>query len=485
VTAVAVPAATPVEERRPFRLPGPMWMWAVATVVVAVSVARWVSGNEDLTSPSVFSLAVRTAAPIALAGLGGLYAERSGTVNIGLEGMMVLGTVFGGWWAWEFGNPWMGIIGGIIGGMLGGLLLGVATVTFGINHIVAGFAINILAPGVARFMANVLFVGEEGGSLTNSPGFNGRIGSFTMPWLSGGSFFGMSTPDPLGRIASWEWFVVSDVAGLLKGLTTELRFDILLVVVLFAASVYVLWRTPFGLRLRSAGERPSAADSLGVKVVLYRYIGVAISGGLAGFGGAVLVISSGRYGQGQTAGRGFLGLAALVVGNWRPASVAAGAGLFGFFDGLTLRLSSDELVIALLLAVAILLAVAAVYGTLSHPRVPVAFLTAMLAAVAMYVFLSLVTSALDGAGRTVVLLIGISAIAAVLTLLTRAGLGAVAITAAAAALALFAHRQLESMANEFVQMTPYIVTLLVVASRGQALRPPAQAGIPWRKGMQI
>jgi len=303
--------------------------------------------------------------------------------------------------------------------------------------------------------------------------------------LSGGSFFGMSTPDPLGRIASWEWFVVSDVAGLLKGLTTELRFDILLVVVLFAASVYVLWRTPFGLRLRSAGERPSAADSLGVKVVLYRYIGVAISGGLAGFGGAVLVISSGRYGQGQTAGRGFLGLAALVVGNWRPASVAAGAGLFGFFDGLTLRLSSDELVIALLLAVAILLAVAAVYGTLSHPRVPVAFLTAMLAAVAMYVFLSLVTSALDGAGRTVVLLIGISAIAAVLTLLTRAGLGAVAITAAAAALALFAHRQLESMANEFVQMTPYIVTLLVVASRGQALRPPAQAGIPWRKGMQI
>src|SRR5690606_1308354 len=151
-----------------------------------------------------------------------------------------------------------------------------------------GFAINILAPGVARFMANVLFVGQQGGSLTNSPGVTGDMGVFTMPFLSGGNFLSWTTADPLGRIAGWHWFVVSDVAGFLKGVTTGVRFDVLLAMGLFVASVFLLWHTRFGLRLRSAGERPSAADSLGVRVHLYRYIGVAISGSLAGLGGAML-----------------------------------------------------------------------------------------------------------------------------------------------------------------------------------------------------
>ena len=100
------------------------------------------------------SVAIRTAAPIAMCGLGGLYAERSGTVNIGLEGMMILGTVFGGWWGWEYG-PWVALLGGVVGGFFGGLLLAIVTTTFGVNHIVAGFAINILAPGVARFMSTI------------------------------------------------------------------------------------------------------------------------------------------------------------------------------------------------------------------------------------------------------------------------------------------------------------------------------------------
>ncbi|CAN5735998.1 hypothetical protein BH24ACT5_BH24ACT5_28950 [soil metagenome] len=336
-------------------LPGPIWVWALAAAVLAMAIARTTSDNNDLTSASTFGVAIRTAAPIAMAGLAGLWAERSGTVNIGLEGMMILGTVFGGWFAWQHG-PWFGLLGGVIGGLIGGLLLGVATITFRINHIVAGFAVNILAPGIARFMANVLFVGEQGGSLTNSPSSSGRMGEFTLPVLSGGPLFGWDTPDPLGRIADWHWFAASDLAGFVKGITTDLRYDILLGVVLFIVTAYVLWHTPFGLRLRSAGERPSAADSLGVNVRRYRYIGVAISGMLGGLGGAILATSANRYAQNMTAGRGYLGLATLVVGNWRPVGVGAAATMFGFFDGITLRLSADKLVLALLLAAAVLLA---------------------------------------------------------------------------------------------------------------------------------
>ena len=177
---------------RGLRIPGPLWLWGALATVLAMSITRAITDNDDLTSSGTMSVAIRTAAPIAMAGLGGLYAERSGTVNIGLEGMMILGTVVGGWWGWEYG-PWGALLGGAVGGLFGGLLLAVVTTTFGVNHIVAGFAINILAPGIARFMSTTLFVGEQGGSLTNSPGVTGDIGEFTMPFLAGGTFFGNET----------------------------------------------------------------------------------------------------------------------------------------------------------------------------------------------------------------------------------------------------------------------------------------------------
>ncbi|MBA3605152.1 MAG: ABC transporter permease, partial [Acidimicrobiia bacterium] len=210
-------------------------MALVVAGVLVVSASRIISDNGNLTSAGTFGVMVRTAAPIALAGLAGLFAERSGTVNIGLEGMMIMGTIFAGWWGWEWG-PWMAILGGVIGGILGGLLHAVATVTFGVNHIVSGFAINIIAPGVARFMAGLLFIDEagsgiEGGSISNSPGLSSSIGRFTLPLLSGGDLFGWQTPDPLGWLEERQWFAVSDVAGLLKGLTTDLSLDIVLVAV--------------------------------------------------------------------------------------------------------------------------------------------------------------------------------------------------------------------------------------------------------------
>jgi simple sugar transport system permease protein len=482
---VAVAAGPTPRERRPFALPGPLWLWGVLATIASMGIARLVADNNDLTSPGTFALAIRTAAPIAMAGLAGLYAERSGTVNIGLEGMLILGTAFAGWWGWEHG-PWGAVLGGVVGGLFGGLLLGIATTTFGVNHIVAGFAINIIAPGVARFMANLLFVGHQGGSLTNSPGVSGDMGVFTLPFTSGGNFFSWGTADPLGRIAGWHWFAVSDVAGFLKGVTTEVRLDILLGIGLFALSVFVLWHTPFGLRLRSAGERPSAADSLGVRVHLYRYIGCAISGMIAGLGGAMIVIHAGRYSQGQTVGKGFLGLATLVVGNWRPFGVAAGGALFGFFDGVTQRIKPESLVLALLLAAAVLLFLGTVYVFATRLVAVATFLLAGVCAFGMFVTVRALFYELGGSVWLFFawVLVGVAITAAGVVAARRVGALTPSIMAMSALGALFVYLRLDEIPDEFVPMLPYLVTLVVVASRGKALRPPAQAGEPWFKGQQ-
>ncbi|MBI5087648.1 MAG: ABC transporter permease [Actinobacteria bacterium] len=397
--------------------------------LLVMSLAREISGEDDLTSSGMFGVALRTAIPIAMAGLAGLYAERSGTVNIGLEGMMVMGTIFAGWWGWYFG-PWMALLGGLIGGMLGGLLHALATVTFGVNHIVSGFAINILAPGVARFMANELFSLEEGGSITNSPGNKGDIGRFTMPLTSGGDLFGWKSPDPLGWLERRHWFAISDISGLLRGLTANLSLDVIIAIGLIIFAWQVLWRTPFGLRLRSAGEKPSATDSLGVSVALIRYQAMALSGAMAGFGGAVLVLFSNRYQEGQTGGRGFLGLASLILGNWRPGGLLAGAGLFGYAQGITLRTDDAGLV------------------------------------------------------RTIILVAAIGMLIAVIWSLASRKWTAAIVVGALGVLGFWSYAVFKEPNNQFVYIFPYVVVLVVVSVRNQSLRPPAAEGIPYFKGQQ-
>lgn len=430
VTAEA--PVTPATPRGPMSvLADPRWRLTLIAVlgVAVMSITRLITDNDDLTSSGTFGVALRTAAPIGLAGLSGLVAERSGTINIGLDGMMVMGTIFAGWWGWEYG-PWAAIVGGILGGVIGGLVMSVATTTFGVNHIVAGVAINLIAPGVARFMASELFVGVQGGAVTSSPGNSGKIGSFTMPFLSGGDLFGWTSPDILGRIEDTGWFVLADVAGLLRGLTTAVTWDVVITIGLFFGVAYLLWHTPLGLRLRFSGERPSAADSLGVSVHKMRYIGMAISGGLAGMGGAVLVLFANRYQENQVAGRGFLGLATMIFGNWMPGGTAIGAGLFGYAQGITLRTNPGDLVRALMLAAAIGLAVTA--------------------------FWLIWNRSMRGAG----------------------------IVGAFALVTVWAYFAVEQPNNQLVFVTPYVVTLIAVTVGAQRLRPPAEEGIPWFKGMQ-
>ena len=396
--------------------------------MLVLSVSRTIADAPDMTSGATFAAAIGASAPILLAGLGGMWSERAGIVNIGLEGMMVLGTWFAGWAGWLWG-PWAALLWGGIGGALGGLLLGLATITFGVDHVVAGIAINLIAPGLCRFLSSEIFVGQADGTITQSPTMTGRMGKLTIPFLSGGEFFGHSTPDPLGWISDQRWFFISDVAGLLKGFTTDLSYSTLVALLLIPISFYLLWRTAVGLRLRSSGERPGAAESLGVPVYRIRYLAVSVSGFLAGLGGAWLVIDIRAYNQGQTAGRGFQGLAATIFGNWRPLGIFGGAGVFAYAQSLTQQIGTAP-VLALFIVAAIVFA---------------------------------------GLG---------------IRLLTKRQFIAGVIALAVVPFALYYYSITTKVSNQLVFITPYLVTLIVLAFSSQRLRPPAWDGRPWFKGME-
>src|SRR3954465_13454278 len=177
--------------------------WLVVGGLVVLSAVRAVSGENALTSSSTMAAALLLAVPIGLAGVGGLFSERSGGVNIGLEGMMILGTWGAGWAGYQWG--WgAAIVGGVLFGAVGGLLHAVVTVTFGVDHVVSGVAINILAAGLARFLSELLYTGNPaGGGVTQSPALKSRPPSVSLPVLSSG-------PDLLGHLENRHWFLVSD-----------------------------------------------------------------------------------------------------------------------------------------------------------------------------------------------------------------------------------------------------------------------------------
>ncbi|MEU8541864.1 ABC transporter permease [Streptomyces sp. NPDC048717] len=412
---VAKPSAAPAKGARR-KLTWPWILLIVAAGLVLFSLVRAVSGADDLTSVGQVSGALQLAVPIGLAGLGGLWSERAGVVNIGLEGMMILGTWFGAWAGYQWG-PWTGVVVGILGGALGGLLHAIITVTFNVNHIVSGVAINILALGFTKYLANFTFAEAEGGSSKQSPRIE-QITQITVPGLS----------DKLAELQGKHWFLISDLAGILGGLVTNLSLLTIVAILLIPATWWVLWRTAFGLRLRSCGENPVAAESLGVNVYKYKYIAVAISGGLAGLGGAFLaIVSTGIYQEGQTGGRGYIGLAAMIFGNWMPGGMALGAGLFGFTDSLKLR-GGAENVHALLLLVAVLLVIAALWQLYKKKYVA-------------------------------------------------------AVVAAVVAAGFFCwYAFTDEVPSQFVDAAPYITTLLVLALSAQRLRMPKADGLPYRKG---
>jgi simple sugar transport system permease protein len=393
--------------------------------ILVMTIAELITGTSDLTSRSTASAALRLAIPILLAGLGGLYSERSGVVNIGLEGMMIAGTWFAAWGAWMYG-PWEGVVLGIVGGAIFGLLHALATVTFNVDHIVSGVAINILGLGAMRFLSSIVYTPETGGSVIQSPPVEG-VANIDLPFLAGGNLFGWDSPDFFGWLENLDLFFISDVAGILRGFTGQINWLTIIGLALVPLTAWLLWRTPWGLRLRSCGEDPWAAESLGVPVLRMKYYGVVISGILSGLAGAFLVlVQAGIYREGMTGGRGFIGLGALIFGNWLPAGVLGGSLVFGFGD--SLRFRGPEVVKSFILAVAIGLIAYGIYS------------------------------------------------------FTRSKIRAATIQTIIGAAFLLYYLQVEEVSNQLLAALPYVITLLVLAAASQHLRMPAADGARYAKG---
>lgn len=395
------------------------WLLIAAAVIALVSAVRIITGAHELTSRGSISAALLATCPILLAAMGGLWAERAGIVNIGLEGQMILGTWGAAYFTYWY-DPYVGLLGALALGAVGGLVHAIATVTFGVNHIVSGVAINLIGAGLASFLAEAFFTDLRSSRGTGGPNKLSGLESpltITVPGVS----------DAMNDLADKHWFFVSDVAGVLAALTTKLSIVTVLTFVLLGVTAWVLWRTSFGLRLRSCGENPQAAESLGINVYTYKYVAVLISGALAGLGGGFLaLVASSGFTDGQTNGRGYIGLAAMIFGNWRPGGILLGSGMFGYTD--SLRLRDATTVHALLLLVAIALAVYAVLQLRKGRR----------------------TSA--------------------------------AVVAVGAALFGLWFALTDSVPREFTSMTPYVLTLLVLAFAAQRLRMPKADGLVYRKG---
>jgi simple sugar transport system permease protein len=394
-------------------------------LLFALASIRVITGASNLTSIGTASAALLLSVPIVLAALGGLFSERAGVVNIGLEGMMIMGAWAGGFIGSKYG-PWYGLLAAIIFGAVGALVHAIATVTFGVDHVVSGVAINIIAAGLVRYLSTLMYKGGSWPGPSQSPPIE-QIPVNGLPVLSGGRFFGWQSPDVLTWISEKNWFFVSDVSSVLRGLTGDLSYVTIVAIAFVPLAYFILWKTAFGLRLRSAGEAPIAAESLGVNVYAMKYAGVVISGGLAGLGGGFLaIVAASNYQENQVAGRGYVGLAALIFGNYRPGGLLAGAGLFGFADALQLRDSTA--IHALLILIALILVFVA-YRNFKK-------------------------------GKN---------ISAGLSLAFAAG-------------SLWFYFAVDELPGQLVTMTPYIATLLVMALASQRLRMPAADGIPYRRG---
>ena len=277
--------------------------WAIGIGIAGTLVAVWVQSKDADTVESIFTAGLfasmlRFATPLAFAAIGGVLSERAGVVNIGLEGMMLAGAFFGIWGAVWSGSWVVGLFMAMLFGGLLGLIHAVFSVTLRSDQIVSGFAINFLALGLTGFLFNSIY--PQG-----IPSDVSRVPNVHLAFLDDVPFLG----DVFGNLNLMVWIMFG---------------------VVIVAHV-MLFRTPLGLRLRSVGEHPKAADTVGINVYAIRYGAVIASGVLAALGGAFLSVGFvGSFAENMTAGRGFIALAAVIFGKWRPAWAFAATLLFGF-----------------------------------------------------------------------------------------------------------------------------------------------------------
>jgi simple sugar transport system permease protein len=247
---------------------------------------------------------IRIAIPYLFAASGGVLAERAGIVSLALEGFMLTGAFAAAVGSWMTGDPWLGVLCGVVAGALFGLVHAVATIRFRADQVVAGIAINLLVIGLTRLGLQLAF-----DSSSNSP----RVDGFAATTGAGGLLLA-TLQNPLV------------IAGL----------------IVVPVLTWIMYRTPFGLRVRAVGEHPAAAESLGVRVPGVRYAAVTLSGVLAALGGVYLALDQHQFTDNMTAGRGFIALAAVIFGRWDPARAGLACFLFAAAETLQITLQGTQ-----------------------------------------------------------------------------------------------------------------------------------------------
>jgi simple sugar transport system permease protein len=292
--------------------------YAVALGILGTVGALWLQGKESESLDSILTAGVlastlRFATPLAFAAIGGIFSERSGVVNIGLEGMMLTGAFFGIW-----GSVWSGSwVVGLLMAMLFGGLLALIHAFFSIHmradQIVSGFAVNFLALGLTGYLFSSIYPGGIHENVSRVPNIN-------LGFLDG----------------------IPAIGEFLEGVFGHLNLLVWLMFATVLLAYVVLFKTPIGLRIRSVGEHPRAADTVGISVYRVRYAAVVTSGILAALGGAFLSIGFvGSFAENMTSGRGFIALAAVIFGKWRPGWAFAACLLFGFGFALAIPLQRE------------------------------------------------------------------------------------------------------------------------------------------------
>ncbi|MFN2340228.1 MAG: ABC transporter permease, partial [Halanaerobium sp.] len=285
---------------------------------------------KQMLSLSLILASFRFATPLILAALGGIFSERSGVVNIALEGMMLIGAFAAVYGSASTGNPWVGVLYSMIAGLSFAAILALVCVTFKANQIVVGTGINIFASGITIFLLQILF-GVKG----------------TSPRV---------TRLPFLRIFNVRFSAITYIA-------------LILVPIVW----YIFFKTHWGLRIRSIGEHPAAADTLGINVNKWRFVSVLISGILAGLAGAHLSIGDGSaFVREMSAGRGFIALAAMIFGKWHPIKAFGAAMLFGYAEAVAVRVEFAFIPSELISAIPYILTLVVLAGFISKSIPPAA-----------------------------------------------------------------------------------------------------------------
>jgi ABC-type uncharacterized transport system permease subunit len=294
-----------------------------------------------LTSPELWTSTLAMAVPLALPAIGGTFSERTGVVNIAMEGIMLMGAFFSVAFSYWTGSAWIGLLCGVIMGVLLSAVFAWAAIRLAADQVVLGMAINIFAAGLTAFLLDTIF--GFGGTPPETP----QLPTVTIPGLSSIPFIGAFFTDQ-----------------------SILVYVMLVVVVL---SHWFLFHTRIGLRMRSVGENPLAADTAGLNVWRLRYAGVLISGALSALGGAYLSIGLlNSFDVGMTNGRGYIALAAMIFGKWTPIGSFLASLLFGFATALGIALQGHHISANLLGMLPYLLTILALAGLVGRSRAPAA-----------------------------------------------------------------------------------------------------------------